>query len=195
MSSENRVTISKVIPLTKIIRGSLLKLEKEMISDAQPLVQSMLRGVSARFLNLEEVPLLAESTLLDPRFKKRGFESENLYKKAYDSISRMASIVRLEMMEEKVELPTNNELQSGNSVWEDFDREIADEISNNTNRSSSRGIVELDLYIQEAYIPRSANPLQWWEAKKQTCPRLWLHEISPNEISPNAISPNEIIPN
>lgn len=117
--------------------------------------------------------MLSQSTLLDPRFKKRGFESDNMFKNAYDSIAKMASttIIENETINPPVSESTISRPTTRSSVWDDFDREIADAINN--NRNISWGIIELDQYLQETYLPRTGNPLQWWEEKKSNYPRLY----------------------
>lgn len=98
--SEKSVNISKIIPLTKIMRNYLTNITND-IENLMPtegisitMIKIILKGISNRFSVAEETPLLTESTLLDPKYKKRGFESETSFQSAYSSVSRMASQIR-----------------------------------------------------------------------------------------------------
>lgn len=95
INSENKVTVSKIIPLIKVIRSSVRNIEIEKTTQAKPMMQSVLTGISARFGIVENVSLLAESTLLDPRFKKRGFESDTAYHKACQSVARLVTNLQI----------------------------------------------------------------------------------------------------
>lgn len=174
MSTENKVSISKILPLIRILRASIRKIPKDVPNEILLMVTSILDGIDLRFSTSDECLLSLQSTLLDPRFKKRGFGSEITYKKAYDTLARMASSVEVEIENEiNSPQPCTSENSATKSVWDEFDKEIRDEICNNANRNISRGIIELDRYIQEMYLPRSADPLLWWEAKKHSFPRLY----------------------
>lgn len=77
MSSENKVSISKIIPLIKIIRCYITKIDSEIPNEMRSMLFSIITGINLRPSNSEETLLLSQSTLLDKRFNKRGFESDN----------------------------------------------------------------------------------------------------------------------
>lgn len=83
ISSENQVTLSTVIVLCKI----LIRHVNKHISEVPPadpfeiqlLLDTLKTQLTERFRNVESNFLYAEATILDKRFKKIGFEDENIY--------------------------------------------------------------------------------------------------------------------
>ncbi|CAG4965580.1 unnamed protein product [Parnassius apollo] len=91
MSSEKNVTISEVILISNALKKKCLK----FLSTPHPdcvlrLTQVLLNEISTRFSCIEENNIFAESTILDPRFKKYGFENEYAYSKACTNIKALA---------------------------------------------------------------------------------------------------------
>ncbi|XP_030751103.1 uncharacterized protein LOC115878677 [Sitophilus oryzae] len=87
ISSEKEVTISKVI----LFSAALTKFCHTFVNDnpdltemCQVLVASLQANIHKRFSNIQKNKIFAESTILDPRFKKYDFSD----KTAFDSIKQ-----------------------------------------------------------------------------------------------------------
>lgn len=95
--SEKNITISKVIPLSKCIGNYLRKQLQDKFLEVELLnmMNKMLDEVSLRFSDVEDNTLLAESTLLDPRFKNQAFTNEQSYTNTYHSILQKATTIKV----------------------------------------------------------------------------------------------------
>lgn len=87
VSQEKAVSLSKVIVycrlLSRHINHRLSQAEAEGDTSAiYHLLRSLSEQLHKRYGNIESSMLHAECTILDPRFKGRGFRDENNYKKA-----------------------------------------------------------------------------------------------------------------
>ena len=70
ISADKYLSVSKVIPLAQLLQ----RLTVECVSSRGTLKQELLRSMAKRSTSLESHYSLAVSTLLDPRFKKIGFD-------------------------------------------------------------------------------------------------------------------------
>lgn len=89
------------------------------------------RELLNRFQNAEDNIIWADSTLLDPRFKKYGFKKESAYKNAYDRIVRKITAVISRKQRKNQEDILLNPPESvskfnekTNDLWSDFDSEV-----------------------------------------------------------------------
>lgn len=64
-------------------------------------------------------------------------------------------------------VPTTN----SDSIWNNFDTEVQNLIQN--RNPTSAFIVEIDKYLLEPLIPRTADPLLWWKENQNVYPRLF----------------------
>ena len=75
MSSESKITVSKYILMSKVL---INKCENFLANDTRPplvkkMAQIMLTDLKMRFKDIDQSPIIAESTILDPRLKNNGF--------------------------------------------------------------------------------------------------------------------------
>lgn len=61
--------------------------------------------------------------------------------------------------------------EPSNSIWGDFDAEMS-QVTRPEN-SVAAGIRELDKYLNEEYLHRKEDPLQWWHSRKHIYPRVY----------------------
>lgn len=180
ISAENNVSLSKVIVLCKImIRHVNKKLNEEGTSgpiEIRLLLNTLRQQLNDRFKNVENNALYAEATILDPRFKKYGFRDENmckiainnLKKKNYLAMSSAPQCASAESNEETIVEPTTSK---NKSIWEDFDTELNSRLR--PQNQTAAGIRELDKYIDDEMLPRTYDPLKWWEERKRIYPMLY----------------------
>ncbi|GBP41627.1 Zinc finger BED domain-containing protein 1 [Eumeta japonica] len=126
------------------------------------MITSLKAQIHRRFYDKSDVEsnvLYAEATILDPRFKNRGFRDVNKYERAVSGLKKKVGLssrinVRTENSEsrstaqprpEAVGEPSN----SSASIWQKFDEEVSALVPCNP---VAAGIVELDKYIQEPLL-------------------------------------------
>lgn len=182
VSGEKNVTLSKVIPLCRImlsyIKGRLQ--EQSNIEEIKNIVQHLHKELNQRFGYIESNILNAESTILDPRFKNKGFQDPKLYDRALKDlklkIGRSAS-------SKTTTTPAVEAVQSqpgpSNSIWFEFDQEVVRQTPDNP---TAAGIVELDKYLHEPLIKRTEDPLKWWHARKNIYPLLFNYIIKRHNL-------------
>lgn len=73
-----------------------------------------------------------------------------------------------ESNEETVVEPTTSK---NKSIWEDFDTELNSRLR--PQNQTAAGIRELDKYIDDEMLPRTYDPLKWWEERKRIYPMLY----------------------
>ena len=113
--------------------------------------------------------IIAQSILLDPRYKKDGFmRDEEKYNKAY---SIMLEVVITEQLIACDNENSNNQIESNNTVkvvnnrlWEEYDSVVRKKTIQFTPRQIAKR--QLDNYIREENIDRHEDATAWWEKNK-----------------------------
>lgn len=106
--------------------------------------------------------VLAKPTLLDPRFKRKAFASEDAFKTAKDRLlDEMVALIRnrqretdtttSEVNDDSV-LPSSENL---NSVWQDFDALVKSSVAIVSPTASA--ITEMRMYLEDSLL--------WWKTK------------------------------
>lgn len=67
---------------------------------------------------------------------------------------------------------TYSELAGSETIWKDFDSKVSKQSGG--GHSTVAGILELDRYLAEPLLKRTADPLVWWHERKLLYPRLYL---------------------
>lgn len=177
ISSEKNVTLSKVIPLCKIISQHI----KNLIRDPQQinlpeircLLESLNKEIDRRFANVELNQLNAEATILDPRFKGRGFKERQNYEKILNTLKVKVG-ASTETCVQPIATPIKEVQQTPtpctSSVWKEFDDEVAKLTPAN---ATAAGIIELNNYMQEPLLPRTKDPFTWWHERRSIYPHLF----------------------
>lgn len=80
--------------------------------------------ISSRFGDFERNQLYAESTILDPRFKRKGFKNQSSYENAVKIIRNRIGLIRLPNSTETTEVPSSEQSESNEeelNIWNDYD--------------------------------------------------------------------------
>jgi len=181
MSSEKSVTISKTILFSQALFNycSKLKSEYQTLPEIKNFITKLSEQVDNRFKHVEKHILLAEATFLDPRLKKYGFKNNFVFQDVKRSIINKRKLI-LSQQQQNNALPVpalseriNVEMnQNKDSIWNEFDTEVNDIIQ---SRDLTAVIInEVDKYLQEPLIPRTADPLKWWNENKNIYSTLFI---------------------
>lgn len=187
ISAEKNVTLSKVIVFNNLIQDFLRKYfsqNQKIIS-----VQSALKkGMETRFKDLENNILYAESTILDPRFKARSLKNQDYRERAIEGLKNKVGKTPLQSLQYNNRenssntttalVPVSSVDENGNkkdcvSIWDEYDSEIS-RITRPENKTVA-GIREIDKYLNEEYLDRKMDPLQWWHERRHTYPHLYAY--------------------
>ncbi|XP_026747001.1 zinc finger BED domain-containing protein 1-like [Trichoplusia ni] len=177
VSGEKNVSLAKVIPLCRImmghIRGRLLEQNSDgnnVLPEIKNLIENLHKDLNHRFGHIESNLLNAESTILDPRFKNKGFQDSRLFDKALRDLKLKIGRSSSRTTTTPAVQPVQPEPGSSHSIWFEFDQEVVKQTPDNP---TAAGIVELDKYIHEPLLKRTEDPLKWWHARKHIYPLLF----------------------
>lgn len=145
--------------------------------------------IQTRFTDLESNSLYADASILDPRFKQKGFRSVDAFKKAAESLRRR--VVEVRLPREEVEGPGDHQdtlptAEPSNSIWGYFDAEMS-KITRPGNPVAA-GIRELNKYLNEEYLNRKEDPLQWWHSRRHLYPHVHIWTSSEEAMYTGNIS-------
>ncbi|XP_059098333.1 zinc finger BED domain-containing protein 4-like [Tigriopus californicus] len=152
LSSENRTTGSKIVPITKM----LLTNYDIFVQNSVPgtvrhnLAKAIKKNLVRRFTSVEDNVKLSISTILDPRFKTKCFRDETRGTFATDQIqAELLEVNRQEPVRPKRCSPPVH-----SSLWETFDSKVVEE---------RPALLDLQCYLNSPCQPRWTNPLDWWK--------------------------------
>ncbi|XP_062403782.1 E3 SUMO-protein ligase ZBED1-like [Sardina pilchardus] len=176
ISGESYVTASKVILLAR----GLQKITASRIRSGcfnQPVVQELLSGLNAemskRFRRIEFNNFLAESSMLDPRFKRKAFTDDDAANEVIQGLTNAAAQVTISSSSQQDALAEQGAAArpiEASQVWGDFDEQVSGLVSHIS--AHTEATLEIRSFLQEALIPRSCNPLIWWKNRALVFPRL-----------------------
>ncbi|KAI4795310.1 hypothetical protein KUCAC02_031495 [Chaenocephalus aceratus] len=119
-----------------------------------------------------------KSTILDPRFKRLAFDDNCAVDEALQRVT--AAAARCDLSSQPAQPPGGQEGEEGarapevepqmSAVWRLFDARATEDIAR--RNPSADALLEVRSYLEEPLIPRTADPLSWWESKASVYPRL-----------------------
>jgi len=155
--------LSLVIPAVRLLQQHVSKPLADGESQVSRKVRKQLDdSLQQRFLGVETWELHSMATLLDPRFKSKGFSTA--------SFAETAKSLVLDRVKEMTETPEGSESSDGvappphkkprkeSSLWEDFERE------SDSPLSTSDAEREIEQYLPLPRLPHSEDPLKFWSA-------------------------------
>lgn len=187
ISAEKNVTLSKVIVLCNLLKSFLQKHDSS--NQKIVAVQSVLKkGMEDRFKDIENNILYAECTILDPRFRTRCFRNKRACEIALQALRNKIGRVQLPQQRENRDITLANPISSDSSascsssnkneiekssIWDEYDQDIK-KITKPDNQLVA-GIREFDKYLNEEYLDRKEDPLQWWHDRRQLYPHVYAY--------------------
>ena len=163
MSAEKSTSMSKKIPIINGLRHTLEEYNKEKSS---AVAKKLIMYLDERFPDLESSAVSASATLLDPRFMKLAFSSEEDAEMAVEMIkSKLPKTKPVEPAKEK-------EKTKKTGYWAFFDEKVKKTQELSATPCSLSHSAEMDLYLKETPLDRDLNPLHWWAARQKVMPNL-----------------------
>lgn len=175
MSSENTVTISKQNLFYIFLLDHLHSYIQN--TDTPTAIVEMANEINTTltkyFKNLESNDIQSQSILLDPRFKKYGFSSNDRFETCKSQLARKLQNLNIDIPNNVINEENQNTslVQSSSSIWKKFDDQV--NLIVGQNNSFVASVVELDKYLSESLLSRQLDPLKWWSSRKQLYPRLY----------------------
>lgn len=188
VSGETYMTASMILPIVNALTDvcSKMKNKPEFDSRTHEVVNSISNAMKNKnsWGNIYLSKTLAKCTFLDPRFKSILFSpnpsfSENIKMEITDEVTSIIQHIRSKNTA-NILTPHNNEQEhqepfvenQGNefSIWGSLDVHVNQSRPINTNRS--RAILEVQNYLDEALVPRTQDPLEWWRRNFYNFPNL-----------------------
>jgi hypothetical protein len=181
ISSEKTVSVSK-IPVFVHTMHRHISSEKFPDQDLKPACSSMIvvlrKELTERFDGYEDMEIIAQATLLDPRFKKFGFYSTDKYKKTLEHLRNRLKFSVSQPVNPVVFAPQSQHTvhsvsssSNPSSLWAEFDLGVQENIRQQDPRAAV--VLEIDRYIKEPLIPRTEDPLKWWKSRQAVYPTLY----------------------
>ncbi|KAJ8368561.1 hypothetical protein SKAU_G00085890 [Synaphobranchus kaupii] len=133
----------------------------------------------ARCSGIETVRVLAMAALLDPRFKVLGFGNASLMKDAEKNLTaECASLIR-SSTDRQLTTQDNPAAQAtvssaptdGENLWDLLDIRVSE--AQRVQSATADATVEVKRYLSDAYLPRTENPLLYWEKHVAVYPHLY----------------------
>lgn len=191
LSGEQYPRLSLVIPLVRGFQYNLQQL-KPVTATGIELVSKLIETVPRRLGTLESKRHVANACLLDPRFKKIAFGSEDNASTAQRSIkdelsnmSRLRSAPAPAATAELRSQQSNDEMEAHTlsthtstetvpakvSIWDHFELKRSSLIESSNNTSDV--ITALRQYLELPLLERHKNPLSYWKEMKTIMPDLY----------------------
>lgn len=172
MSSESHVTISKIIVLQAALRKWCGNFQGRpgINSQVKEMATKLAEGIDRRFKGAEENRIFCEATLLDPRFKMRGFTHNRFSDRAKQWLiahcekSHHNSTATTSAMVPQTEPSPAKK----SKLWHDFDETVVQLVQSPSPKVAA--ITEVDSFLRDHLVPRTSNPLRWWDQKKNYIP-------------------------
>ncbi len=172
LSGEKFATASKIIPLTKMLMSAYATMMRQSSPGTvkHDLAKAVLNGLNDRFAVVEDTRVLGLATLLDPRFKNRGFRSDEKKKKVLDhlQLELQESIQDTAAQKDKSEAEPTAKRAKGFQLWDKFDEEIERQSVSSSIVCTDTSQIDIRNYLSLPCQPRQKNPFEWWveEGKK-----------------------------
>ena len=168
ISYKKNVSLSKTCILSRIMVKEVQKClgAPDLPTEVHALGTELIRNLRKLFQGWENNELIFHATLLNTWFKGQGFSDDQKFKVAYEGL--LGKVCGINIRSAPTAMDSDRAFITSNSkIWEEFDKKIK-ELTAECNLTT-----ELDKYIAEPMLPRTSDPLHWWNDRKALYPRLY----------------------
>jgi hypothetical protein len=178
--SSSIATLSMVIPAVRAINVLLVQSDEDEASEASEIGVKTMKGdliqsLKRRFTDVEDQSVYALSTLLDPRFKIACFNSQNAAAKAKCDLLDQLKLSDCHTPLHSpisIEPPSKKQRLSDQNPWSCLESLMHSQICAVPTNSHTEVEAELSQYLQQALLPRTQDPIEWWKANSSQFPNL-----------------------
>lgn len=114
-----------------------------------------------------------------PASKKRVFKNQMAYENAIKSLRSKICSISLPNSNanssEPIPPPPCSSREDNFNLWNEFDLDFTETVQPDNNVVA--GIRELDKYLNEEYVSRQTDPLEWWKERKNLYPRVYSYVL------------------
>ena len=178
-SGQDYVSVSLIVPLAKLLQQQCSMSRQSQSNNSSTLATSLHSELISRFCTIETHYVTAVTTLLDPRFKKLPFSDKTPLSHTINRLTNELSSLPDDTDDSSLTTADasstsqgdgNNKQSSASSLWDSFDKKVAESSSHRT--STIEATIEVRRYFEEGNIERKKDPLQWWKQHHKRFPRL-----------------------
>ena len=143
------------------------------------MTRRMLKSIQDRYGDIEQESLCVLGTILDPRFKLKGFSTASTAAHArmllvteYESHN---SSLQQETGNDKPQLKHHRKEKTSSALWSLFDKlTVKSENNNGSGNGGNEAEVVVEMYLKEPVLSHSEHihPLEYWQSKNAIWPCL-----------------------
>ncbi|GFN96119.1 Zinc finger bed domain-containing protein 4 [Plakobranchus ocellatus] len=170
LCTEPYTCVSKLIPIATLLQQvTAASMSAEDQGTQTDLKNALISQMQQHFSNLENNPLLATATLLDPRFKQHAFTDAEALEAAQERLllDTQTVVKTADPMDIKTAATSS---ASSASLWLMFDKKVVNAKALKTDVSEADN--ETRRFFKEVNILRTADPFQWWQLNEVQFPHL-----------------------
>ena len=171
--SGNYASSSVIIPILNTLKVALTTEEGD--EGIMRMKRGMLKSLQDRYQDVEQNPLCALASALDPRFKLKVFSSASSASHARMLLTTQCEQILLSYTQQNQTLPKrlrtdfdSNTQASSSTLWNIFDDMMDDPESDSNDVRGYTAEVMVEMYLKEPIINRKCHidPLNYWKEKK-----------------------------
>lgn len=174
LSEEKYISSSLGIILSKGLETMLRELsQKPFHTITQSVLAKCIQETVDQFSYMYTNDILLISTFLDPRFKDVIFEP-NIRENLKQRIISIVSTNIHQHSEQNISKSDGNTLKDDTlSIWKAFQAKASEfRPTGKKDSTASRASIEIQQYLEDGFLPRNENPLQWWKINGHMYPHL-----------------------
>lgn len=128
------------------------------------LVNCLAAQLEKRFGRIERVHVLAEATLLDPRFKKPAFVNERYAEETVTRVVLAMTQAATPALAPEEDIPARSGSEAVPQVWADFEERVTS-LRPGIQNPQTEAMLEVKGFLAEPLLPRTADPIDWWRIR------------------------------
>ncbi|CAG5055771.1 unnamed protein product [Parnassius apollo] len=159
ISGESYITLSLIIPLIRGIKTKLVEVESQIVTESGNKILLCMKGsVDKRLSPYESRTPVVLATILDPRFKKKGFKTSDDEKRAGQWLEKAyASHLTKERLAVEETQPTPSTSSGTSNDLLGF-LDVPD-----VSTPLSNSLVDVRQYLEKPVIDRKECPITYWK--------------------------------
>lgn len=171
LSTENYLPASMVIVLIEGLLNVYQELEQKTLKKkTSTIITQIIKNITSTLGEFKGNTYFDLATFVDPRFKNLGFSDEESFKdiKKY-IIWLMTGFIKIHLQTTQADEKLGGK-STLISIWNIFDKKVA--AHQPVGDARSKATLEVQRFLDEPLIQRTADPLKWWKENSHSFPFL-----------------------